>query len=202
MEGKIMKLALILFLLGAMVMPAQAQSWDSALTTGLTEVNASHVGNVWTFVLTNRSAESVPEWDVLVWTSQPFNIPRPIIITCPNGWDWTGTGWEQYRVDPNRKYYTPPAIEENGVFTIVHEDGAAFMNPEDSLFGQPGFACHVGAVVPGSGSSDGSIPWEPAQTIYGGTWFDRSVSIPELPAGALAMIGALGIGLLRRAVRL
>ena len=197
-----MKLVLILFLLGAMTISAQAQSWDSAVTSGLTEVSATHVGNVWTFVLTNRSKESVPEWDVLIWSLQPFNIPRPISITCPNGWDWSGTGWEQYRVDPNRKYHTPPAIDENGVFTIVHEDGAPSINVEESLFGQPGFQCHVGAVVPGSGSSDGTIPWEPAQTIYGETWFDRSISVPEVPAGLLAMLGTLGIGLLRRAVKL
>lgn len=181
-----------------------AQSWDSALTTGLTGVEASLTDNTWEFILTNQSDVFIPEWDILVWSLEPFNVPAPSAVTMPAGWEWKDAHWEQYVVDPTGKYYMPPALApgENYTFTLSFDAGADPINLEPSLNGQLGFLSHVGAVIPGSGNTDGTDMWD-SYTVagLGDTWHDRSGPVPE-PSSILALgaglVGLCGFVLRRR----
>lgn len=198
------RLSLMLLLMMLFVVPAHSQDWNANLTNGLTGIQETLVGNTWTFVLTNQSDLAVPEWDVLVWSLEPFNVPSPSAVTMPTDWTWKDAHWEQYVVDPTQKYYTPPALSpgESDTFTLTFDPGAPLINVEPSLNGNLGFLCHVGAVVPGSGSLDGQTKWVSYTTPeFGDTWHDRPGPVPE-PSSLLALgtglIGLCGFVLKRR----
>lgn len=150
---------------------AYGQSWNSAVTEGITAVYASldTSTNTWTWVLTNTSSTPacpVPD-HVLVWKFQPFNVYEVVSWTAPAGWVWETSGWQNYEIaNNNRKYYTPPAIApgKSAIFTYKFNPSGKKINPfPQGYCGDPdaiGFITHVGAVIPGSGSLDGSVRWK------------------------------------------
>lgn len=177
------------FLLIAAAMSASAQSYNAAQTFGITDVSSVLNGNTFTWTLTNNSDQSDPAWDVLVWSLVPYNVREAVSVTAPAGWSWTGSGWAQWNVQANQKYFTPPAIGpgESAVFTYTFDPSGPMINsaPGEGMV----FLTHVGAVAPGSGDSLGTDRWtEGLTTVFAGsgTWFDASTPEP----GSLLALGA------------
>jgi len=201
-------ITMIVLLLAVLALPANAGSWSSAKTTGITllqsTLNAST--NTFTWRLTNGSDRpGMPE--ALIWSLQPFNVPAPTAWTAPDGWTWTSHGWESFEIDDNsEKYYTPPAIApgQSAVFTYTFDPAAARINPFGAGYdGDPnaiGFITHIGQIVPGSGTLDGSTRWTAATNpLYGATWWDRCATTPGIiqypPVPEPAGLGVLTFGL-------
>jgi len=200
---------LLVGLLFALSVPAQAVSWDAATSEGITSVDVvlNSITNTYTWTLNNLSGTDLcpPEFtgQVLVWSLQPFNVYEPVSTTPPQGWIWDGSShaWQCYEIeDESEKYYTPPAIAPGGslVFTYTYNPDGSKINlfPEDYT-GDPendiGFISHIGAVT--EPTAEG-LPWVPDQN--GGTWYDASSwsgeIVPE-PTSAMAL-GILGIPLI------
>jgi hypothetical protein len=178
-------------LLAILVMPAQAVSWSSAKTTGITLVDSvlDTDTNTYTWTLTNGSdAPGMPY--AILWALQPFNVPAPIAHTEPTGWEWNAGSWQYYEVaDPADKYYTPPSIApgQSVVFTYTFDPMSPKINLRDDDPESLCFISHVAQVEPGTGSLDGSTKWTPVTNpVYGPTWYDRCKLIPE-PCSLLVM---------------
>ena len=218
------RISLLVGLLLALTIPAQAVSWDAAKTQGLTSVDVTWdpPANTYTWTLNNLSGTpdcplQYQDLTVLVWSLQPFNVREPVSITSPPGWIWEGSShaWQCYEIedDPD-KYYTPPAIEPGGslTFTYVYEPGGSIINPfpgdyEGDPINDIGFIAKVGAVLP-TPPANWQLPWVRDQSPeYGDTWYDRSdwttTVVPEpASATALAILGIpLVVSFLRRSRR-
>ena len=213
---RITHFTIAVLLLAVLAMPAHAQSWDSAQPTGITFVDSvlDPMTNTFTWTLTNNGGQAdLP--CVLIWSLEPFNVPAPTAWTAPAGWEWDGSGWQSYEISqPSKKYFTPPAIApgQSATFTYTFNPSAPKINPFGAGYtGYPdaiGFLCHVGQVVPGSGSLDGSVRWVAQDNpMYGQTWFDKSGAtfdppyppIPEPSALIVLCTGFISLaGLARR----
>lgn len=175
---------------------AFAQSWESALTNGFTSVDFSKVGYEYTITVYNMTGilgDPTENYDVLVWTVEPFNLPAPQdILEMPAGWAWEGGGFKMFAiVDDSQKYYTPPALGPGEFYTFKYTSTlltpANQGGPED---GSAGFLCHIAAVdssMPGS-ATEKWIPYEPEGMPR--TWYDKSIPVPE-PGGLLALASGL-----------
>lgn len=184
---------------------AFAQSWNSALTEGLTAVQFTKVGTEYTMVLQNLTSlpgDTRPDFDVLVWALEPFNVPAPeTILESPEGWVWDGAVWKMFEIaDETQKYYTPPALAPGGTMTFRYvstlTDPANHGGPAD---GSPGFLAHVAAVdplAPGPTQKWTAVVPEGFNTP---TWNDHSVPEPgSLLALSTGLIGAVGLILRKR----
>lgn len=199
------KIFLLIGLLFALSVPAQAVDWDAATSIGITYVDVvwNPSANMYTWTLNNLSGtpDCPPEFtgQVLVWSLQPFNVYEPVSTTPPPGWIWEGSAWQCYEIeDESEKYYTPPAIAPGGslVFTYTYNPSGSKINPfPEGYTDDPdeiGFISHIGAVTEPTGEG---LPWVPDQNE--GTWYDRSdwsgTIVPE-PASATVLV-TLGIPL-------
>ncbi|HUV05235.1 MAG TPA: hypothetical protein VMX94_09020 [Armatimonadota bacterium] len=206
------RIYLLVGLLLALTIPAQAVSWNAAITQGLTSVDVlwDPPASTYTWTLNNLSGTPdcpYPDETVLVWSLQPFNVREPAATTPPPGWTWDDSSgaWQCYEIENEPdKYYTPPAIEPGGSLTFIYvcDPSGSMINPfppdyEGDPINDIGFISHVAAVVPRTEPIDYNLPWVPAESQYGDTWYDRSdyttTVVPE-PASATAL-GAFGIPL-------
>lgn len=182
---------------------AHAQSWNSARTSGWTSVDSALSDGAYTWTLYNKSALSMdqdPAFDLLVWELIPFQVFEPIAWSAPEGWAWTG---DRFRLlDRSAKYRTPYAIApgSRAEFLYTPDPIGRLVNAQGPQPDSLGFITHVAAVIPGSGSDDGSIPWTAFVTQLGPTWSDRaSLGPPESslisePGGLLVMaVGIFGL---------
>lgn len=200
-------ITVVVLLVAVLSLPAKAGSWSSAMTSGITIVQSvfDTNTNTFTWTLTNDSDKpGVP--CAIIWSLEPFNVPAPTSWTAPGGWTWTERGWETFEIDdPSEKYYTPPAIApgQSAVFTYTVDPEAPRINPYGSGYdGDPdaiGFITHIGAVVPESGTLDGSVRWIAATTPYGSTWWDRCTVTPGIiiypPVPEPSSLAVLAFGL-------
>ena len=175
----------------------QAQSWQSAITSGLTGFTVTVSGEDYKITLTNLTGTSTDpnsDYDVLVWTAQPFNLPAPeTIIEMPDGWAWTSAGWGKFEVaQSNRKYYTPPALAPGESITFRYTSSLQVSanrgGPADGSFG---FLCHVAAVDPTRPGSDTERWYEYYPVGMPQTWFDHSTLGFDPPDGAVPEPGSL-----------
>lgn len=173
---------------------AHAQSWEAASSSGAVSVEWSLADGAYTFRLIS-SAEA--ETSVIAWTLQPFNIPQPVSVACPDGWKWESKGgWNRFTiVDQSARYEAGGPSAEPGealVFVYRPVEGTKPVNRGGPESGSPAFLSHVGAV---NGMDSGR--WIPAETPLGTTWFDGNfgteimLHVPE-PGS----IGALTLGFL------
>jgi hypothetical protein len=203
--------ALVLIALLTWAATAHAESWSSALTTGLTSVESVFQGGTYTWTLTNNSSmagDSSPAYDVLVWRLTPFQVRTPIEVIVPDGWKWSGD--DLRLISNSAKYYTPHALgpAQSVVFSYTPDPSGPIINNHGPQPMGLGFITHVGAVVPESGSADGLRKWVGTCSPYGSTWYDESwvsadrmAPVPE-PKGLLILAIAIcgtGLGVLRGA---
>lgn len=196
-------LAAVSFLILLAAMPVCAQTWSSAIYSGLTSVESRFENGTYIWTLTNNSSlagDDDPSFDILVWSLTPFQVQEPLSYTPPEGWRWAGNRWE-LASSPSRKYYTPDALAPGKSVRFLYTP-----DPEGKLLNANGpqpqglsFIAHVAAVAPGSGSEDGNLRWKPTASRYGNTWYDKSGSasysdpVPE-PRGLLGLAaGILGL---------
>lgn len=181
-------LAVVVLLLAILVLPANAVSWSSAKTSGITLVESTLDvdTNTYTWVLTNNSDQPGLPY-AIIWALQPFNVPAPISHTEPAGWEWNAGSWQHYEVaSPSQKYYTPPSIApgQSVVFSYTFDPSAPKINLRGDDPVTLSFLSHVAQVEPGSGTLDGSVKWTPVENpVYGPTWYDRTIVVddPEYP---------------------
>ncbi|MEN6521822.1 MAG: PEP-CTERM sorting domain-containing protein [Armatimonadota bacterium] len=188
---------------------AFAQSWNSAISTGVVSADYSKVGNEYTIVLHNLTGiagDPTPDsYDVLVWSLEPFNIPAPeTIISIPNGWEWIEGGFNAFEIeDSNSNYLTPPALAPGLSYTFKFtSNSTTSANKGGPSDGSPGFVCHVAAVDSTTPGND-KVKWTsvtPA-SIGSPTWHERVTPVPE-PGSLLALtsglLGVVGITTRRR----
>lgn len=205
---KKMLVGLLLLLLASGT--AFSQSWNAAITTGLTAVGYTQVGNVYTITLYNMTGipgDTTEGYDMLVWSLQAFNMPAPeTMLSMPDEWKWRDGKWTLFAVEQNnRKYYTPPSLAPGQSLTISYTSSlATSANNGGPADGSAGFMAHVAAVdssIPGSDT----LRWTPYQSSdLPSSWFDHSTIVTELPepgsmivlTGGLA--GAAGYVIRRR----
>lgn len=198
LRGIVLAILAALLLIALMTTSAYAQSRNSAVTSGLTSLDSVFQDGTYTWTLTNNSSlpgDMEPSFDILVWGLIPYHVPEPTSWTAPEGWRWAHDAWEL--LSPNRKYYTPNALAPGAsiVFRYTPKPEGKLVNANGLQPERLGFIAHAAAVVPGSGTEDGSVRWIPTATPYGDTWYDTPVAdgstlIPEAK-GLLVM--ALGI---------
>ncbi|MCX6376615.1 MAG: hypothetical protein NTU88_11380 [Armatimonadetes bacterium] len=203
--------ALVLLALMTLATTAHAESWSSALTTGLTSIESVFQDGTYTWTLTNNSSmagDASPAYDILVWRLTPFQVRRPLDVIAPDGWKWSG---DDLRLISNgEKYYTPYALgpAQSVVFSYTPDPSGPIINNHGPQPMGLGFIAHVAAVVPGSGPADGTDGWTSTRTPTGFTWYDRSsvagnqiAAVPELK-GLLVLALAIcttGFGVVRGA---
>jgi hypothetical protein len=187
----------------AMVLAGSAcsQSWNSTTYTGLTSMKSVLEGDTFVWTLTNNSSlaqDEYSDFDILIWDLMPYQILEPASWTAPEGWTWNGTKMEL--VSSSSGYFTPYAIGPGQSLTFTYRPklGGEYINTSGPPDIGPLFASHVAAVVPGSGSFDGSDRWDDYFVRdMGPTWHDQAITefgdrplIPE-PGGVLVL--ALGV---------
>jgi len=173
-------------------------------TTGLTSVASSLQGNTFTWDLYNPSGpgDGTPNWDILIWSLQPDDLPAPTEWSAPSGWSWQKSAGGGFRLDDNSRKYEVggPAVEpgEHMIFTYTIDDAASYA-------GRLSFLAHVGAVNGTEAAGGGAFRWLSVQTPNGRTWFDRpslQILTPPVgePGGALVLAFGLvaAVGALRR----
>ena len=193
------KWLLMLSLVGLFECPALCQSWSSAATSGELKVVWSRNADLYTFLVNSPQMQG-GHYGVLGWTLEPFNIPAPVEVTCPDGWQWGSQGgWNYFELaKSNQKYIVDgPALEPGQTLTFLYKVGTNTqpVNPGGPSDGSMGFLCHVGAV---SGQLRGC--WLPVPTQYGDTWHDAAQTVPSGPAipepSALFLTGTTFLGLM------
>lgn len=197
---------------------AFAQSWESAISSGVVGIDYTKVEkeftNEYTIVLHNMTGipgDQTANYDVIVWTLELFNVPAPqssISVKDMNGndvdWVWSSHGFKMFEIDDSSDhYYTPPALSPGESYTFKFESAlqtsANSGGPSD---GTPGFVCHVAAVDPTQpGSEDRKWIAVTPQGFSSATWFERVTEVPEpgsLLALASGLLGIVGISARRR----
>ncbi|MBP6965679.1 MAG: hypothetical protein KBC96_14885 [Armatimonadetes bacterium] len=177
MKGPILRMAILCGALAATaICPAAAESWDSAIYTGLTSVSWSLEGDTFVWTLANESGRGMDvydDYDILVWSVTPCRVREPLSWTAPEGWDWDGRRMKL--AAESGKYYSPYAIGpgQSLTFTYRPDPDGKYVNtsgPQDSGML---FTVHVGAVVPYSGTLDGLDRWEEYRVrSLGASWHD------------------------------
>lgn len=180
--------------------PAFSQSWSAASTSGLTTVEWSCVGDNFTVVLKNPATSGKP-YSLVAWSLQPFNIPAPVEVVCPNGWEWSGKGgWWKFELSKNSEKYqvNGPTVEPGESLQFLYMLGSCTepVNRGGPGGDEPAFLVHVAAV---GAQSDGR--WASVTTEHGGSWCDAAnvQPCPELPASITTILafftfGCLGLG--------
>ncbi|MCL6520372.1 MAG: hypothetical protein K6T99_11120 [Armatimonadetes bacterium] len=170
-----------------LTLTAHAQSWNSAVTSGLTSVTWMFAEGEYTWTLFNNSSlpgDTCREYDILIWELIPFQVEEPLSWVAPEGWIWNGNKFKV--ADSSKKYFTPCAIGpgQSAVFKYKPKPNGKLINNNGPQPVGLAFVTHVAAVASGSGALDGSRPWIPKFTQHGSTWFDESnlAAVPE-PAG-------------------
>ena len=212
LRGVAIALFAALVLLALVTVSVQAQTWNSAKTSGYTSVESVFENGVYTWTLRNNSSlpgDVDPSFDLLIWELMPYQVSVPESVATPDGWEWTGDSW--IVADSSKRYYSPHSIGPGQllVFEYTPAPGGELINANGPQPEGLGFVVHVAAVVPGSGSLDGSVKWKPTTTRFGGTWYDRAAaqaqpasSTPEPKGLFLMAFGVMGLLLTgaRRAV--
>jgi hypothetical protein len=161
--------------------PAVSQSWSSGATNGLTSVSWSLSGNTYTWILTNNSGhagDSSPNWDVLVWSLEPFGIHKPTSWTAPSGWIWSDNGGkQQFEVTRSADKYTSSSVAPGAsvTFTYTENRSAPLVNSKGMQPRGLAFLAHVAAVKPKTQSRCGKNEWI-STTVHGlgNSWYDTS----------------------------
>ncbi len=195
--------AILLVLTAAGV--AHAQNWNSGQETGLTSLTWDVTGNLYTWNLTNNSglaSDPYGSFDILIWSLMPYRVREPLSWTAPEGWTWNGRSMEL--ASNSGKYMTPFALGpgQTMTFTYLIDPEGDYINSSSPIDDRMYFNAHVGAVIPNSGSLDGSDRWEEyyVQNL-GQTWHDRAwvrpdddINVIPEPGGWLALsLGACGL---------
>ena len=197
------RLILLSALAGLLLIPpstdsACAESWSSNLTAGLTSVESVFRDGTYTWTLTNRSSlpgDSEPSFDILVWELTPYQVREPLSVVAPSGWEWDEGAWTLSA--SSRKYYTPDALGpgKNIVFEYTPDPNGSIINDHGPQPAGLGFLAHVGAVVPGSGSDDGTVRWQSVVTPIGESWHDRPTMIGDIQYAVPEPRGFLVLGM-------
>ncbi|MDO8587279.1 MAG: hypothetical protein Q7T82_09590 [Armatimonadota bacterium] len=181
----------LLVLLGVFVVSGSllGQSLSSSGSAGLTTVRWSLSGNTYTWTLTNNSGHSgdgSTDYNLLVWTLQPFRVPKPLNWTAPDGWTWSDNGGHQvFELAQSQQKYTSPAAlapGDSAVFTYTIDPSAPTVNSNGSQPAGLAFLAHT-AAVGNAPIVDGQVTrWTPVSApIFGASWFDASYTV-DAPA--------------------
>lgn len=190
---RLLTIAVILLLI--LAVSAQAQSWNSALSSGMINVTWTYTAGEYVFTVLNPPNPD-RGYDLLVWTLEPFLISEPLSVTCPEGWAWQNNGgWQRFEAVGNSNKYVVggPAIEpgETLQFRYVVNPNAPLVNPGGDGAG-PLLMAHIGAV---SGQQNGK--WIAFECGNGRTWYDVP-SVPEPNCMLNIFLGIFMLGCLKR----
>lgn len=231
---KIIKLVLLIVAMVAVTSTLTlAGDYNQGSTTGFTFITQVLVDNYsvksatdileYNWFLTNNTGTkgSPVNFDVLVWSMQPFNVPvyssTPYAlmadgITADASWKWKTCGWDSYNVASNEKYSTPPAIAPGETKKFVYKFERQYLGTigentdTNEIGGEIGFTAHIAAVVWNSQKGK----WEAAPScVYSSvsnsqTWFDvpnkrlgdddnnPNEPVPEASTVVLGALGLLG----------
>lgn len=169
---KILLTSIILVICAGM---AFGQNPNSARTSGLTTVISELEGNTFTWTLFNNTGpgDNQPEWDVLIWSLQPFGLPDPVSVTAPTGWEWSHNGYNKFQIkNKSDKYESSPAVPPGGSLEFKYQvDLAEIGNIDQSNIS---FLAHVAAVKPLPIAKAGKLQWIATAVDGEYSWHDKS----------------------------
>lgn len=192
---RIMRLALLCLIVFVAAGSAYGQSWNSGIDTGALNVEWTFDMDTYTFNVTSPIVDDRP-YQIVAWTLQPFSIPEPVEVVCPDGWEWRDKGgWNYFELAKNNEKYNVggSALEPGETLTFVYKIGSSMapVNPGGPVESAPAFLAHVGAV---DGVSNHK--YVPYATQISQTWHEvvdvRTIvdnPVPE-PSGLLAISSA------------
>ena len=161
---------------------AFGRNWNAGSTSDYLTVEWSRLGSEYIFTFKNPRVSDKPH-TVIGWTLQPFNIPAPVDVVCPVGWQWRDKGgWRKFELagSPAKYDIGGPALEpgESLIFTYTVGSDPALVNVGGPGGEGPAFLSHVAAV---GGEEDGK--WLPASVEGYQTWYDVT-TVEYVPASA------------------
>lgn len=164
------------------------QSWSSASSIGQLSLDWTLQDDIYTIVLKSPVAKT-DSYNLVAWSLEPFNLPEPVSMVAPEGWQWRNSGgYKQFELkDSNEKYKVNGYALEPGeslTFTYKTGDSSKLVNKNGPVDGSIGFLAHVGAV---NGTQCGK--YLEYKAPLGNTWYDRpkvnnNETVPE-PAGII-----------------
>lgn len=192
---RITRFTLLCLLISVLAGAAFGQSWDSGFDTGALKLEWTFDVDTYTFNVSSPIVEDRP-YQIVAWTLQPFNIPTPVEVICPDGWEWRDKGgWNYFELAKNNEKYDVggSALEPGETLTFKYTVGSSTAPVNSGGPGgfAPAFLSHVGAV---NGVKKGE--YVPYAMQLGQTWHEvvdvRTVvqnPVPE-PSSLAALFSA------------
>ena len=158
---------------------AYGQSWESGVNTGTVSIEWTFDVDTYTFNVSSPIVDDRP-YQIMAWTVQPYNIPEPVEVVCPDGWEWLSKGGLNYFeiARRNEKYDVGGSALEPGetlTFRYVVGNSTTPVNTGGPVDMEPAFMFHVGAIDGVNGA--GYVPYA---IQLGQTWHEVT-GPPEIP---------------------